>query len=292
MYGTHPSRRLEHAAQEPRSALSAPQEADVPAVVGDGAGAGDGAGQGGHPAPARAWAPPSANGDRDDRGERRSGEGLPFGSAWSSGGPAYAATQNRRLPWLFAVLALHGLFLAVFLLHRRTVAVTAPEPLQVQIIAEEPHNEPVPPPRPPVLVAPAQIVVPAPIVSIPEPAAVVTTVQPVQSRSRATLVSHAPPAPAKPVSAPQFDAAYLHNPAPKYPLQARRLHEQGTVLLRVQVSAAGGALQVLVEHSSGWPALDASALDVVRRWRFEPARRGRDPVAAWVLVPIEFDLRS
>jgi protein TonB len=57
------------------------------------------------------------------------------------------------------------------------------------------------------------------------------------------------------------------------------------------VSAQGGALQVLIERGSGWQLLDAAALSAVKHWRFEPARRGREPVAAWVLVPIEFDLR-
>ena len=39
---------------------------------------------------------------------------------------------------------------------------------------------------------------------------------------------------------PNFNAAYLHNPAPHYPSVSKRLGEQGRVLLRVQVSADDG----------------------------------------------------
>jgi protein TonB len=46
-----------------------------------------------------------------------------------------------------------------------------------------------------------------------------------------------------------------------------------------------------VKKSAGHPDLDAAAADAVRRWRFEPARRGDEPVAMWVLLPVEFKLQ-
>jgi protein TonB len=49
--------------------------------------------------------------------------------------------------------------------------------------------------------------------------------------------------------------------------------------------------QVKVERSAGHTDLDQAALEAVSRWRFEPARRGRQPVAVWVLIPVEFTLR-
>jgi hypothetical protein len=40
----------------------------------------------------------------------------------------------------------------------------------------------------------------------------------------------------QPYQSPNFNAAYLNNPAPNYPSISRRLGEQGLVLLRVQVT--------------------------------------------------------
>lgn len=91
---------------------------------------------------------------------------------------------------------------------------------------------------------------------------------------------------------PRFDADYLDNPAPVYPALSRRLGEQGRVLLRVYVLADGSVGQVEVRESSGFERLDRAARETVVRWRFVPARQGERPVAAWVLVPISFSLRS
>ncbi len=95
---------------------------------------------------------------------------------------------------------------------------------------------------------------------------------------------------ASPASSPRFDAAYLNNPDPTYPLASRRIGEEGRVILRVLVSAVGRAEQVEIRTSSGSPRLDEAALAAVKRWRFEPARRGQDAIQAWVLVPISFHL--
>jgi protein TonB len=90
---------------------------------------------------------------------------------------------------------------------------------------------------------------------------------------------------------PQFDTAYLNNPAPAYPPQARRRGMQGSVLLGVLVTQEGAAKSVTVEESSGFALLDASAREAVSRWKFVPARRGREAVEARVMVPIDFKLQ-
>lgn len=94
------------------------------------------------------------------------------------------------------------------------------------------------------------------------------------------------------VTPPGINAAYLRNPAPRYPVAARRAGEQGTVTLRVQVSPDGLASRVAVEKSSGSPHLDTAALEAVKAWRFTPARRGTDAVESWMLVPIVFRLEG
>jgi protein TonB len=90
------------------------------------------------------------------------------------------------------------------------------------------------------------------------------------------------------LTAARFDADYLHNPAPAYPAQSRRLKEEGTVLLLVRVSVEGTPLSVEVRNSSGFERLDEAGLQAVRQWRFVPAKRGGENVAASVLVPIQF----
>jgi periplasmic protein TonB len=78
---------------------------------------------------------------------------------------------------------------------------------------------------------------------------------------------------------------------PSYPTSARRSGVQGTTLLGVFVAADGHVGDVVIKQSAGHPDLDAAAADAVRRWRFEPARRGSEPVGMWVLLPVEFRLR-
>ncbi|MGA9875411.1 MAG: energy transducer TonB, partial [Solirubrobacteraceae bacterium] len=136
----------------------------------------------------------------------------------------------------------------------------------------------------------AQFVAPPPVVSIADAIAIAAAVRPAQTTAVVKDTSSALPTPAQAILSPRFDAAYLHNPAPKYPLESRRLREQGSVLLRVEVSPAGSALEVLIEHTSGWRLLDDAAVAAVKRWRFVPARRGEDPIEAWVLVPVDFEL--
>ena len=103
------------------------------------------------------------------------------------------------------------------------------------------------------------------------------------SKSRSASVAVVPPS---------FNAAYLSNPAPRYPLASRRAGEQGTVTLRVLVKPDGLPAQVEVERSSGSPHLDAAALEAVGGWRFVPARQGANPVESWVLVPVVFRLEG
>ena len=94
----------------------------------------------------------------------------------------------------------------------------------------------------------------------------------------------------EPLRDAQYSADYLHNPKPIYPPLSRRLGEEGQVLLHVQVSADGEALQVNVKRSSGFKRLDQAAMDVVKRWQFVPAKQGNTAQVSWVDVPLQFSL--
>lgn len=154
-----------------------------------------------------------------------------------------------------------------------------------------PRPVPTPAPAPQVMAAPAAAPsaseISAPPAPAPAPAAA-----PAQAPSPAPAPPSPAPAPAPPpLDPPRFDAAYLNNPAPGYPALSRRLNEQGTVLLRVLVSPTGQAQDIQLLKSSGYPRLDAVAQETVKQWRFVPAKRGPDALAAWVQVPIDFQLR-
>jgi protein TonB len=145
---------------------------------------------------------------------------------------------------------------------------------------------------------------PKPKRSLPPPPQQLLTSNTVSDAPAAFSVPPQPPAPvAAPISvaptpAPvaitvaRFDADYLHNPKPVYPHASRRLGEQGKVLLRVYVSAAGLAEKVEIKLSSSFARLDQAAEETVSRWRFVPAKRGEQAIAAWVQVPITFQLES
>jgi protein TonB len=85
---------------------------------------------------------------------------------------------------------------------------------------------------------------------------------------------------------------YLHAARPAYPLLARMRGYEGMVLLAVEVLADGRAGEIRLKRSSGYAMLDQSALDAVRTWRFEPARKKDMPLAMTVDIPIRFSLKE
>jgi len=121
--------------------------------------------------------------------------------------------------------------------------------------------------------------------SLPEPAIVASTPKTIETPQQ--KVEHEPA-----IEPPRFGVAYLHNPAPDYPPLARRLGEQGRVLLRVLVSTNGEADHVQVESSSGSNKLDRAAILAVKQWNFVPAKRSNLPISAYVLVPVNFSLEG
>jgi periplasmic protein TonB len=224
---------------------------------------------------------------------------------------------GARSGWLlFGVAALHVLaVLALLSLKPVADAVGLAEPILVSLISEPAPRpqavlplprppSPVPPaplspPPPPHLIAEKPASTPATFVAPPPVAEAVPQTPP--APAPAVLVASPPaivqaPAPSPvvlpPVIPPRFDAAYLDNPAPRYPALSRRRQEEGRVLLRVHVSPGGAASQVEIRESSGFERLDQAAREAVLRWQFVPARQGDQAVAGWVLVPISFSIRS
>jgi protein TonB len=85
-------------------------------------------------------------------------------------------------------------------------------------------------------------------------------------------------------------ASYRSNPKPDYPAEARRMRQEGVVMVSVEVGADGRPSDVSLGRSSGFTLLDQAAVQAVRRWTFEPARAAGLPVSSRVEVPVRFSL--
>ncbi|MEO6264246.1 MAG: energy transducer TonB [Luteimonas sp.] len=111
--------------------------------------------------------------------------------------------------------------------------------------------------------------------------------------SPAPVAPPLPPAPPSPPDdialAPGSTPVPIESPAPRYPRDALRHGESGTVLLRVHVGPDGVPYAVDLVQSSRSRSLDRAASDAVKRWRFRPAQRDGQPVAGEVQVPISFN---
>jgi len=87
------------------------------------------------------------------------------------------------------------------------------------------------------------------------------------------------------VSAPRA----IYAPDPEFSDEARKAKYQGTVVLTVVVGADGRAHNIVLQRSLGM-GLDERAMDAIRQWRFDPARRDGIPVAVLVNIEVTFRL--
>ena len=85
---------------------------------------------------------------------------------------------------------------------------------------------------------------------------------------------------------------YKENPTPVYPFQAKKRGHEGTVVLEVLVTKEGRAGKVSVFQSSRYSLLDEAAVSSVKKWRFEPGKRGDEKVDMPVKIPIRFKLEA
>lgn len=229
---------------------------------------------------------------------------------------ARAALRTRRVLSGFLVVSVVA-HVAVFVVLPELARQADPPPVVLDVTLVEPKPLPVAPPEPEQppppkrKPEPQRVREPAPTVVKPPP----PTPQPEQAPILALPSTQAPTEPAFTVPAtkavesprgqeqksqgagvavtpPTFNAAYLRNPAPQYPLAARRTGQQGTTTVRVLVTPEGLPARVDLEKSSGSMHLDNAAVEAVKGWRFTPARRGNEAVEGWVLVPIVFRLEG
>jgi protein TonB len=106
-----------------------------------------------------------------------------------------------------------------------------------------------------------------------------------------------PPVVARPASVASTGASHVErasplatNRRPAYPVESRRLGEQGTVVLLLTLGEDGSVTQVVLEQSSGYPRLDAAAVAAAWGWRFRPAIAGGTPVVSTARQRVGFRL--
>lgn len=190
--------------------------------------------------------------------------------------------------------------------HEMSVSVILPSPPQAAPAepVPEPLPEPQPQPKPKPVVKPKPKPKPQPVAE-PIPAETLPaetapeTVTPV-APAEASVPTEAASAPSQPVKAspglpdrePDYQAAYLKNPVPAYPMVARRMGWQGRVVLNVEVLASGLPGRIELYQSSGHDVLDKAAMKAVGGWRFAAARQRGQVVTKWFLVPIPFILKE
>lgn len=199
-----------------------------------------------------------------------------------------------------------GVFVLLLLLHLGAVttlmqadaAITEPkidmEPPKLQglLIAPEPKITPPPPKAEPEPQKPQR----KPTQKTPPPVAKASAAAPVVAPSKAVsqkAASSSQTKTAEPTTQlPSADAAGLNNKAPVYPMLSRKRKEQGTVWLLLLVSKEGVVTELKLKKTSGFDRLDQAALQAVKKWKFQPARKQGQPIDYWYELPLKFSLQQ
>ncbi|MBI2890818.1 MAG: energy transducer TonB, partial [Nitrospirae bacterium] len=84
--------------------------------------------------------------------------------------------------------------------------------------------------------------------------------------------------------------AFKSKVEPAYPEAARRDGIEGLVILEVGIDENGRAFEVTVVQSGGH-GFDEAAVEAMKNSVFYPAKRGDQPVAVRLRIPVRFSLR-
>ncbi|HDX8863280.1 TPA: energy transducer TonB [Klebsiella michiganensis] len=79
-------------------------------------------------------------------------------------------------------------------------------------------------------------------------------------------------------------------PAPDYPRRAKRLQEEGEVLIRVLINSNGSLGHSEIARSSGYDDLDQAAVDAVSRIKCNPYIEDGQAISVMTIQPITFKL--
>jgi len=220
--------------------------------------------------------------------------------------------ENRieKLVGLMLVVAIHVALLYVAMSYKLIPPPQEALTLMVNLIKPPPKEEPPPPeppkPSPPKVVKlikkqkpielpkPAPVLVAeAPVVAPTEPVAPPPPPEPIQETPPPEPVVEAPPPkPAAPVQITGDMLQCSQKSEPNYPPASRRMGEQGSVKLRLELDETGHITSAKVIESSGHTRLDNAGLATVKNWRCQAATRDGQPVRAVALQTFDFILEG
>ncbi len=147
---------------------------------------------------------------------------------------------------------------------------------KVEAVKEPPPPPPdqAPPPPPPQVDEPPPYVPPPNIV-------VATTTAPTTAIQQVTTTKPVPDRPPRGTDIRE----------PTYPETSKDNCEEGTVTLLLSIDESGRVTDAKITKSSGYPALDNSALEAAKRWRYSPARKDGKRIATDLPQAVKFQLR-
>lgn len=207
-----------------------------------------------------------------------------------------AADESNDLALLTLLLWVFFLCIGVLgfsLQYERPVAGTPPvepivaEQLQVDLAPEPLDQAPLIPPtsEPPELPDEPGPIAVMEAIAVAQPSPALAFALPVEGPTRVVDAKRAayvaPATTARIVTAPSdvsppvqqltFGQGEGKQVAPEYPPAARRLGQEGTVLVRISVGQDGRVLKAEAKLPSPWPLLNEASVRIVReRWRFHP----------------------
>ncbi len=198
-------------------------------------------------------------------------------------------SAGEPLAALLFVVAVHGALLALLWQQKLLPSAQETATLFVDFIAAAPEVRKDEPKRPtprhfetapvPQIVATAPAL-PAEPAAMPPPASL--DIQPAPAPQRLEPVA----------MATELAVACPGRTPPAFPSQSRRLGEEGTVVLRVELDEVGHVAVARIQASSGHARLDEAALVAVKAWRCTPALRNGQPARAIALQPFKFVLQG
>ncbi|HEX4534698.1 MAG TPA: energy transducer TonB [Rhizomicrobium sp.] len=192
------------------------------------------------------------------------------------------AMTSRRMASIAFVGALHIVLIYALMngLAQKIVSVV-PHDIVAHIV-ETPQQQPALPP-PPVQIAKVQ----------PTEQPAIEPVIDIQTPPAATAIQSPPPQPTTAIANSGASGLTNTHTTPPYPPDARRLGQQGTVVLQITIAANGAVTDAKVATSSGTPALDQTAVAwVMSHWKYKPAIANGAPTQSVTQAAVKFDLKQ